>query len=435
MFIEQQYLNKILDKKEYPLLLEPDLTEEYFPSYVSEYKFIKDHYEKNGLIPDSRTFLDRFPKFELFEVNETNAYLVDKIRELHLYNRMKPIVEEGTRLANEDSNLGLAYFMKELSIIPTTVGVDGEDIIHGARKRLETLIDRHNNRDKYFFQTGLKELDMVTGGIQRKDELAVLFARTNNGKSWISEKIAITIWESGYNVGYFSPEMSGESIGYRFDTMYKHFSNSMLVNAYELNEIESYEKYINELMKHKNIFDVTTPKSFSKNPTVSAIKNWIITKKLDFVVLDGISYMKDERGKRGDNKTTSLTNICQDLMTLSGELSIPFLAVVQANREAVGDKDDVITVPTLETIRDSDGIAHVASKVFSMRKTRDTVELVILKQRNGVVGGRLLWDWDVDKGFFQYKPNRNSGLEEYDAKISNELSSKFQDTADPTSVF
>ena len=36
-------------------------------------------------------------------------------------------------------------------------------------------------------------------------------------------------WQIGYNVGLISPEMSSSKIGYRFDTLIKHFNNNNLV--------------------------------------------------------------------------------------------------------------------------------------------------------------------------------------------------------------
>ena len=36
-------------------------------------------------------------------------------------------------------------------------------------------------------------------------------------------------WQIGYNVGLISPEMSSSKIGYRFDTLTKHFNNNNLV--------------------------------------------------------------------------------------------------------------------------------------------------------------------------------------------------------------
>ena len=432
--IELQYLSKLIISKEYSLLSASGIGVDHFPNYSKEYEFIKAHFDKYNTIPDIATFQNKFPDFKLIQVSESDDYLISALRESYTYNRAREILTKSEDLVNEDSNIGVNYIIKELSALPTNFGVVGEDIIHDAEKRYETLIDRKNNRDKYFFKTGLTELDMVTGGIQRKEEFILLFARTNQGKSWISQKIAISVWEQGYNVGYFSPEMSGESIGYRFDTMYKHFSNSMLVNAIDVGDEEAvYKQYIEDLRKHKNKFLVTTPKSFGKDTTVSAIRSWILENKLDFLVIDGMTYLKNERGRSKENTTERLTSISEDIMELSVEIGVPIIGVVQANREAAGD--DVITAPTLETVRGSDGFAHNASKVFSMRKTSNTLELAILKQRNGVVGNKLLWDWDVDKGFFQYKPNKASGLEQHDAEISGELTSKFNDSSEFTDVF
>ena len=434
--IELQYLNKILSDKDYQLIAGSWLTEDFFPSYTAEFRFIKNHYDKYNKIPDLETFLNEFPKFNFLHVGESDDYLISKLKESRLYNMVVPILQEGSKKVQEDSNLGVSYFLKQLETLPITYGVTGEDIIQSGEKRYETLIDKAKNRDKYFFKSGLEELDMITGGIQRKEEFIVLFARTNQGKSWISQKMAISVWEQGYNVGYFSPEMSAESIGYRFDTMYMNFSNSMLVNAVQVDdELERYKIYLEKLREHKNKFLVATPKNFGKNTTASAVKSWIIENKLDFVVIDGLTYMKNERGKRNEKTTEALKEICEDLMEITVDLPVPIIGVVQANREAINKDADVITAPTLETIRDSDGIAHNATKVFSMIKIGNSLELDILKQRNGRVGSKLLWDWDVDRGFFQYKPNKHSGLDEYDAKISGELTGQFNDSQDFTEVF
>ena len=52
-------------------------------------------------------------------------------------------------------------------------------------------------------------------------------------------------------------------------------------------------------------------------------------------------------------------------MNLSIELKIPILVVVQANRGGVVTDDE--GTPEVEHIRDSDGIAHNASKILAMR--------------------------------------------------------------------
>ena len=151
-----------------------------------------------------------------------------------------------------------------------------------------------------------------------------------------------------------------------------------------------------------NKFIVATPLDFDKRITVSKLRNWIKQYKLDMIAIDGITYISDERGHRNDNKTTSLTNISEDLMELSMEMGVPVLVVVQANRTGVGDADKDGT-PELESIRDSDGIAHNASKVISLKQKADGVlEMGIKKQRFGAVGGRLNYSWDIDTGEFTY---------------------------------
>ena len=89
--------------------------------------------------------------------------------------------------------------------------------------------DKSNNKDKWFIPTGFEELDDIIYGWQCGEEFVVIFARTGIGKSWVLVKTVQHAWEIGKNVGYVSPEMSADKIGYRFDTLVKHFSNKNLV--------------------------------------------------------------------------------------------------------------------------------------------------------------------------------------------------------------
>ena len=134
---------------------------------------------------------------------------------------------------------------------------------------------------------------------------------------------------------------------------------------------------------------------------MSKLKSFVETNKLDILGIDGISYLSDERAKRGDSITTQLTNISEDLMDMSIELGIPVLVVAQSNRE--GAKND--TGPGLENIRDSDGIAFNASVALGMRQKDSNAEISVEKNRNGVTGSKLRYLWDIDKGEFTYVEN------------------------------
>lgn len=404
--VQVQIISKILETHNLSILEENLLNSDYFTEMKSEIEFIQSHFEKYNQVPDKATFLSKFPEFEFVEVTETDAYLVDTIREEYLYYKSVPVVQKIAELLKEDANAAAEYMMHAIKDLEPNYSVGGIDIIAQAQQRYNEYVDRKTHQDSWYLTTGFQELDEVIHGLQCGEEYVVIVARTNQGKSWILEKMCANIWQSGYNVGYISPEMGATSIGYRFDTLLNHFSNKDLMwGKPELDEVE-YKKYIEELSKNENKFIVATPIDFQRSITVTKLRNWIKKYKLRMIAIDGITYLSDERFKRGDNKTTSLTNISEDLMSLSIELEIPIVVVAQANRGAVpvGEEDD--GAPELETIRDSDGIAFNASKVIALRQLKNqTLRLEVKKQRFGAVGVKLDYTWDINTGEFTYLEN------------------------------
>lgn len=425
-----QIISKVLATKDYSILEKNNLTKEYFVEYQDEIQFIFDHIKEYGTVPDKATFLSKFD-LELVDVQESDRYLVDTIQEEYLYYKSIPVIQKAAELLKTDSNAAAEYLVSAMNDLKPTYN-GGIDIVADAELRYEQFLERRQNQDGWFFTTGFEELDDLIHGIQRGEELIVIFARINNGKSWILEKMCTHVWEIGFNVGYISPEMGAASIGYRFDTLHNNFSNTGLM--WGKNDIvdDDYKQYIDELKKKDNKFLVATPKDFGNEITVSKLRSWVKQYKLDLIAVDGITYMTDERYKRGDNKTTSLTNISEDLMSLSVELRIPVLIVVQANRGGVALDEEDSNAPELDKIKDSDGMGANASKVISLRQLKDNVlRLEIKKQRFGPVGGKLNYQWDINKGIFTYIPSDDDAQSRHKSeKKVREVKKKFEDKED-----
>lgn len=395
--IQIQMLNKIIKSKSVEVVFLNDLTEDYFQGYAEHFRFIMDHYKRFGNVPDMATVLDKFPEFEVTDVTETDEYLVEKLQEEYQYTVIVPILEKCAELLQSDSFAAVDYIKSSMNTIQDMGAECGVDIIAHARDRYETYERKKNSEDSWFLPTGFKEIDDAIGGLAPGEELGVIFARTNQGKSWALLKMAVHNWKIGNNVGYISPEMGSDLIGYRLDTLLKHFSN---FDLYSGREVEGYEEYIDDLIANaKNVFQVATPIDFNKRITVSKLRRFCKRYNLDILCVDGIKYLTDERFKRGDNLTTSLTNISEDLLSLSIELKIPIVVVVQANREGVQENGDA---PALESIRDSDGIAQNATKVFSLRQHNNKMKIKIVKCRMGSVGQTFCYDWDINYGKFEY---------------------------------
>lgn len=397
--VSAQIINKILHTKKLDILEENNIPKEYLIGYEDEIDFIYNHTKKYGNVPDVETFVSQFNEFEIVDVHESDKYLIDTLKEEYLFNKSVPVVENIAKLLNTDANEAVEYMLSATKDLTPTYDIKGVDIIQQAQERYEEYLDRRSNKADWFFPTGFPELDDAINGIQRTEEYFVIFARTNQGKSWILEKMCTNVWQLGYNVGYISPEMGASSIGYRFDTLYRNFSNRDLVWGNTSLDEKAYKDYVEKLKEHNNKFVVATPDDFNKQLTVSKVRNFIKQNKLDLIAIDGITYMKDERFKRGDSKTVELTHISEDLMSLSIEMNVPILVVVQANRGGAGLDEDA--TPELESIRDSDGISHNATKVISLRQTQDGVLILeVKKQRNGVVGTKCQYTWNADKGEF-----------------------------------
>ena len=400
--VQEQFLNYVLANKNFEVLTNNNITEEYFTEYLDEYKFIKGHYDEYGIVPDETTFISNFPNFDLLQVNESERYLVNTIREEYLYAKSVPVIKKAAELLKADANEAAQYLQSELINLTPNYTVPAIDIIH-SNERIKLFDEKSEQPEKWFIPTGFKELDEIICGWQRGEEYAVIVARTGNGKSWVCVKMAQHAWLMGENVGYISPEMSAIKIGYRFDTINHNFSNKALVRG-DTSAIskDEYSKYFEELSSKENKFVVSTPLDFNKKITVSKIRNYIIQNNLSILFIDGITYLTDERYKRGDNKTTTLTNISEDLMQLTTDVNIPIIVVVQSNRGGV--KEDANATPELEDIRDSDGISHNATKVISLKKKDEALTMAIKKNRDGITGTSLEYQWDPDTGDFTHIP-------------------------------
>lgn len=422
-----QIINKIIHTQDISIITKNGLTDEYFIGYESEINYILEHYNKYGNIPDKATFIDKFNDFEFVEVNEPDKYLLETLYEEHLYYKSVGVVQKVAELLKTNSNDAVEYLQSQLDNLKIANIAEGTDIIKQADERYKVYVDKQNIKNTWSIPSGFDELDQIINGWAKGEELIVIFARTGQGKSWLLVKTLSHAWQEGNRVGYISPEMSATRIGYRFDTVFKNFSNKNLVWGQEEKE---YKNYIDELKEHENPFIVATPADFNKKITITKLKNFIESNKLDILGIDGITYITDERYKKGDNKTITLTNISEDLHDLSMELGIPILVVVQSNRGGVKNEEESGT-PELESIRDSDGISHNATKVISLRQTGAGLEFGIKKHRDGETGGKLIYYWDIDKGVFNYIPSEGDSVNpQIRQQKSEEIKNSFKDGAD-----
>lgn len=424
--IQLQVLNYIINNKDDGFLTK--WGKKYFFNYEKEYEYISDHYKQHKAIPDITSVLDHFPDFTPITVTESVTYLEQRLYEEYVYNEAVNIINSSADGFAKDAVKTKEEILAKLQQIAPPTRSYGVDIIKSAPTRYDTLIDRQVHREEHIFSTNMKELDIIlNGGLRRGEEFVVIYARTNNAKTWIAEKLAVEVWAGekdakgnpipgkGHNVGFFSPEMSAEEIGYRFDTLFKNFDNHGITGSDSTFKSDTYKSYVNTLAKKdRPLFNVVTPLDFpDKRVTVTELRKWVEALKLEMIVIDGLQYLTNERAGRGKNSVENLTEISEDLMLLSMELKIPIVAVMQANRVGARDSGGEVSTesPELDTIRGSDGVSHNASRAISVYKAKSIIKLYLSKNRYGEKGQHLFYDYDINTGKFTYTANPKDGID------------------------
>lgn len=390
-----QILNRIIKDKNFSIVLNHSLGAEHFSEYFDEFMFIKKHFDKYGKVPDKETLVNKFPDFKFLNVEEPDSFLVEGVREEAIYPEVVKVINEAAKLVSENANKAAEYALPAFKALLEKTPSGCVDIIKNARERLKKL-DEDNKR--LFIPSGFAEIDVVTGGIQRGEELITVFGRTNQGKSWVLQKMAASAFEAGFNVGYYSGEMSCTKVGYRIDTILKHFSNVQLVRKNLANR-DDYEKYVTSLENKKVKIVVATPKELGGKATVSKLTALVAKEKLDILFVDQLSLMKDETAERGTHKKDQFGNITAQLFDWSEISGVPVVIAAQANRMAMDDEDQI---PDLHHIAESDQIPQNSSKVLAIRQKDDALELCIRKNRDYRVGAKFLYNWQIDSGLFAF---------------------------------
>ena len=415
-----QLLSKVLESGNIDVIIHNGLSSEYFPNYSEEFKFILNHYKQYGKVPDKETFLTQFPDFTIIKCQESDSYLLDKLNEQYLFNRLAPVLKKVEELINVDSRKTIEYLQQEVPFLTSNLRLTAKDIVKDAQDRVEELEKRKDG--KFFITTGFKELDNALLGWQRGEDLVTVMGRTNEGKSWCLLKFLESAWLEGYRVGIYSGEMSSIQMGFRFDTIYRNFSNMTLTKGSQ--DIESYKQYVKEL-KEKNSFFVITPEDMGGSCTVTKLEAFIQKYKLDILGVDQYSLMDDENFKPGQPLRLKYDNISKGLFMLSCKYNIPILAAVQANRAAASKdkKSNKTEGPKLEHVSESDAIAHNSSRVIAMRQNEGNLEFEIVKNRIGGRNGHYLYRWLIDTGKFEYVPT----LANNDIQQVEQIKKQFKD--------
>lgn len=268
----------------------------------------------------------------------TRETLLNNIQSVFIAKRtekLRDLLEQCTEAGDVNGVVEATQAILDVSKSFNTV--ESFSTIDYARDGLKEDVKQKESDPNYLVHTGFKEIDYALGGgFMRKGELFGILAQSNVGKSWMLHSICNNLSRDGETVGLYSPEMPAERVVERFATLQSHISNSAITKGREV-DYELLDKACRQLSSRDTDILIKENKQFGgKNPTVTQLRQWCESEKLTVLAIDGISYVLG----RGRTEWKQQSNVAQELMDLSEELSIPVIFVVQASRTKKGEDFD-----------------------------------------------------------------------------------------------
>ena len=256
---------------------------------------------------------------------------------------------------------------------------------------VDSIYNKKNNNVIDYLLTGYSKLDDIMGGLQNSD-LIVIAARPSMGKTALAMNIAQDIvFKQKKKVGFFSLEMSSQSIALRMLSS---------LSAVEFSKIRTgdYESSNDDTRAVTQAIDMMQDCSMYVDDTGSITPMTLRSRArrmkretgIDMIILDYLQLMT--LPDKSENRVNEIASITRQLKSLAKELDIPVIALSQLNRSLEQRNDKR---PFLSDLRESGSIEQDADVVMFIYRDdvynpnsedKNIAEINIAKHRNGPTG-------------------------------------------------
>ena len=354
---------KNITKQSFKLLIQEDL------SQYDEEKFIKPNIKAWVLKEQLKLASDG---------------LIDKLREVDDDDLNLDRIEE------------VAGKMREMINEKTSSNFDDDDSLGSDFDDAEKHVQDHSTMK---VKTGWSALDTMLGGGMDVKTLNILMGQTNSGKSLWMQNIAANAANNGYNVVYFTLEMSEAKVLKRLGSM----RLKVPINLYDdkSNDVEYINKKIKNLYQEVNAGDPIglddrkigkiNVKFFAAGTAnishfESHLKNLQQKKGFtpDLIIVDYITLMAPLKGLGVEgNLYMKGKHLAEALRAIGAKWNCPTVTAMQVAKDAWNASDI-----TLDKIPESKAIAETADTFLAIIRTEEMQRdnkyvLKMLKQRDG----------------------------------------------------
>ena len=278
-----------------------------------------------------------------------------------------------------------------------------------VNEMVDSIYNKKNSNISDFLLTGYSKLDEIMGGLQNSD-LIVIAARPSMGKTALAMNIAQDIvFKQKKKVGFFSLEMSSQSIALRMLSSLStvEFSKIRTGDYESSNDDTRAVTQAIDMMQDCSLY-IDDTGSITPMTLRSRARRMKRETGIDMIILDYLQLMT--LPEKSENRVNEIASITRQLKSLAKELDLPIIALSQLNRSLEQRNDKR---PFLSDLRESGSIEQDADVVMFIYRDdvynpnsedKNVAEINVAKHRNGPTGTTKLTFLSHCTRFEDYHP-------------------------------
>lgn len=408
---QQKVIGRLLTNQKFLINVIDGLTPEYFENPALEWIIneIIQYYNKYHTYPSMDKMHIEIKKIE----NEIlQISIVEQLREAYktidISNDLDWVEQEFTNFCTNQQvkkaiitsvdllNIGDYDGIKQLINNALKTGQD-KNIGHVYEQDIETRY-REDSRNPIPFPW--KAFNNITDNGMGKGELILIFGNPKGGKSWAVVNIAAHAMKLGYNVVYYTLELSESYVGKRIDAC---------LTGISVNNLSKHRKEVEEkISKIRGRIRIKEyPAGRASLDTIEAHLTQLEHQhgfKAELVIIDYLDLLKNRNRTRKD-KLDDTEDIFVDARGMAREFQVPVISPSQIGRS--GAQDDIIQADKIAGSYKKVMIADFAASLSRKRKDKinGTGRWHIMGNRMGLDGVTFNSKMDTSNGYIDIYEN------------------------------
>jgi len=357
------------------------ITTEKIDRFRNVHDYCLEHQEKDHKAPTPQLIKKKFPKFP-YIANVGIKFAANRLHEEHRTRVLQTALGSAAHSLTEEANDEAVALLKQaLSKVQPLAG-------NGVSAYDYSLFDEDNDIDMCAVPKG--PIRNITGGIAPGD-LWFVAARMGVGKSWRLVEHAVAAAESGWNIIYFSLEMTEREV---IDRIHR-VALSGWKNKWGEIKLDQRVSLFDEFKEANKVqIDVYSKDLKRRDPTM--VETYAKEKTL--YLIDHVGLMSTESGSRSVEDWRAMAQISNQLKEVALQQNVPIIAGAQVNRAG----NSSTSAPGAEHLAQSDALGQDADAVITLMKQSERVTLnSMAKYRHGKSGSKWYTLFEPDFGNFE----------------------------------